>query len=89
MPSVTSAAGPIHLGMDTPENTIVVGILMPGEEVPVLDRIWNEEGSVRHLIGRLGDARMLRTCYEAGPCGSGLHRLLASMGWPAMWSRRR
>lgn len=47
MPSVTSAAGPIYLGMDTSKNTIVVGILMPGEEVPVIDRIWNEEGSVR------------------------------------------
>ncbi len=28
---------------------------MPGEEVPVIDRVWNEEGSVRHLIDRLGD----------------------------------
>jgi transposase len=80
MPSVTSAAGPIHLGMDTSKNTIVVGILMPGAEVPVLDRIWNEEGSVRHLIGRLGDPAALRACYEAGPCGFELHRLLASMG---------
>jgi transposase len=80
MSSVTSAAGPIHLGMDTSKNTIVVGILMPGEEVPVLDRIWNDEGSVRHLIGRLGDPAALRCCYEAGPCGFELHRLLASMG---------
>jgi len=58
----------------------VVGILNPGEEVPVLDRIWNEEGSVRHLIGRFGDPGALRACYEAGPCGFELHRLLASMG---------
>jgi transposase len=80
MPSVTSAAGLIHLGMDTSKNTIVVGVLMPGEEVPVIDRIWNEEGSVRHLIGRFGDPAGLRACYEAGPCGFELHRLLASMG---------
>jgi hypothetical protein len=71
MPSVTSAAGPIHLGMDTSKNTIMVGILMPGEEVPVIDRIWNDEVSVRHLIGRFGDPAALRCCYEAGPCGSG------------------
>jgi hypothetical protein len=45
--SVTPAAGPIHLGMDISKNTIVVGILMPGDEVLVIDRIWNEEGSVR------------------------------------------
>jgi transposase len=80
MPSVTSAAGLIHLGMDTSKNTIVVGVLLPGEEVPVVDRMWNEEGSVRHLIGRLGDVSALRACYEAGPCGFELHRLLASMG---------
>jgi transposase len=60
MPSVTSVAGTIHLGMDTSKNTIVVGILMPGDEVPVIDRIWNEEGSVRRLVGRLGPAAQLR-----------------------------
>src|SRR5258708_24117857 len=80
MASVTSAGGPIHLGMDTSKNTIVVGVLMPGEEVPVMDRIGNEEGAVRHLVGRLGDPAALRACYGAGPCGFELHRLLASMG---------
>jgi transposase len=80
MSSVTPAAGAIHLGMDTSKNTIVVGILMPGHEVPVTDRIWNEEGSVRHLVSRLGDPAALRACYEAGPCGFELHRLLTSMG---------
>ena len=64
MASVTSAQGPIHLGMDTSKKTIVVAVLMPGEEIPVLDRIWNEEGSVRHLIGRLGEAGALRCCRE-------------------------
>jgi transposase len=66
--------------MDTSKNTIVVGILLPGDEVPVIDRIWNEESSVRRLVGRLGDPAALRACYEAGPCGFELHRLLASMG---------
>src|SRR5215472_7603071 len=80
MASVTSAAGRIQLGMDTSKNTIVVAVLRPGEEVPVLDRIWNEEGSVRHLVGRLGEVSALRACYEAGPCGFELHRLLTSMG---------
>jgi transposase len=66
--------------MDTSKNTIVVGVLMPGHEVPVLDRIANEEGAVRHLVARLGDPAALRACYEAGPCGFELHRLLTSMG---------
>jgi len=78
--SLTSPAGAIHLGMDTSKNTIVVAILMPGGEVPVIDRMWNEEGSVRHLVGRFADRAVLRACYEAGPCGFELHRLLTSMG---------
>jgi hypothetical protein len=67
MSSVTPAARAIHLGMDTSKNTIVVGVLMPGREVPVLDRIANEEGSVRHLVAcaRAASAEiatLLRTC---------------------------
>jgi transposase len=80
MPSVTSPAGLIHVGMDVSKNTIAVGVLLPGQEIPVVDRIWNEEGSVRHLIGRLGDPGAVRSCYEAGPCGFELYRLLAAMG---------
>jgi transposase len=80
MASVSSSAGVIHLGLDTSKNTIVVAVLMPGEEVPVTDRLWNEEGSVRHLIGRFADPAGLRACYEAGPGGFELYRLLASMG---------
>lgn len=80
MSSLASAAGVIHLGMDTSKNAIVVGILMPGEEVPAVERMWNEEAAVRRLVGRFGDRAALRACYEAGPCGFELHRLLASMG---------
>jgi hypothetical protein len=83
MPSLTSPAGAIHLGMDTSKNTIVVATLMPGEEVPVIDRLWNEEGSVRLLVGRFADRAALRACYEAGQCGFELHRLLSSFGTSA------
>ncbi len=70
----------IHLGMDTSMNTIVVGVLRPGEEMPVVDRVFNDEESIRRLIGRFGDRRMLSVCYEAGPGGYELYRLLTSMG---------
>ena len=66
----------------------MVATLMPGEEVPVIGRMRSEEGSVRHLVGRFSGRAALRACYEAGPCGFELHRLLTSMGWPAMWWRR-
>ena len=70
----------IHLGMDTSMNTIVVGVLRPGEEMPVVDRVFNDEESIRRLIGRFADRRQLSACYEAGPGGYELHRLLSSMG---------
>ena len=35
---------------------------------------------MRRLIGRFGDRSKLWVCYEAGPTGYELHRLLASMG---------
>jgi transposase len=66
--------------MDTSKNTIVVGVLMPGEEIPAVDRIFNDEDPVRRLVGRFPDPGLLRACYEAGPGGYDLHRLLASMG---------
>jgi transposase len=80
MPSVTPAAESIHLGMDTSINAIVVGVLRPGEETPAIERIFNDEASVRRLVGRLGDRRLLSACYEAGPGGYELHRLLTGMG---------
>lgn len=66
MTSVASPADAIHLGMDTSKNTIVVGVLMPGEQIPVVDRIFNDEASVRRLVDRLGNPGLLRACYEAG-----------------------
>ncbi len=80
MSSVASLAGLIHLGMDTSKNTIVVATLMPGEESPVTDRIYNDEAAIRRLVGRFGDRSVLRCWYEAGPGGYELYRLLASMG---------
>jgi transposase len=66
--------------MDTSMREIVCGVLRPGREVPPLDRVPNDEESVRRLIGKLGDRRLLSVCYEAGPSGYELHRLITSMG---------
>ncbi len=70
----------IHLGMDALDEQVVVGVLGPGEEMPAVDRVFNDEESVRRLIGRFPDRRQLSACYEAGPSGYELYRLLTSMG---------
>jgi transposase len=80
MISVPSAPELIHLGMDVSVKEIVAGVLRHGEEVPVITRIPGDEESVRRLVGRFPDRRLLAACYEAGPGGYELHRLLTSMG---------
>src|SRR5215212_4035054 len=79
VPSV-SHLGPIHLGLDVHKDTISVAILAPDRDGPDVERIPHDEASVRRLVGRLGDPRWLRACYEAGPTGYELARLLAGMG---------
>jgi transposase len=80
MSSVSLSSGPIHLGLDTSKNAIAVGVLRPDEVSPDAEKIFNDEASVRRLIDRFPDRGRLRVCYEAGPTGFGLYRLLRSMG---------
>jgi transposase len=79
--SMTQVGGPIHLGLDVAKNAIVAGVLLPGRDSVDVDRIAHDEASVRRLVDRFADQRSaLRACYEAGPTGFGLYRLLRSMG---------
>jgi transposase len=74
-----SQLAPIHLGLDVHRDTISVAILASDQIVPEVDRIAHDEASVRRLVGRLGGPRRLRACYEAGPTGFELARLLEGM----------
>jgi hypothetical protein len=74
-----SHLAPIHLGLDVHKDMISVGILRSDQQVPDVERMAHDEPSVRRLVGRLGDPGMLRACYEAGPTGFELARLLQSL----------
>lgn len=76
------ARGVTHLGLDVSKASISVGILHPGESDPVVERIANNEASIRRFLVAFPDKRHLATCYEAGPTGYELYRLLARMGIP-------
>ena len=80
MPIVTGTWERIQPGMDTSMDTIVVGVLRPGGEVSAVHVILNDGESLRRLIGKFPGCPSLAACYEAGPGGYELHRLLASMG---------
>lgn len=70
----------VVLAMDVHKNTISAGVLEPGWESPAMDKIASDEGSVRRLVGRFPDPGGVWACYEAGPTGYELQRLLTNMG---------
>lgn len=80
MDSFAARDGLIYLGLDVHKDSIAVGILLPGEESPMVDRIFPDEEMVRRLIARFPEPARLRACYEAGPTGYGLARQLRSLG---------
>lgn len=69
-----------HVGFDVDSEKIAVAVAEPAGEVRSLGTIPNREDSVRGLVKKLGPARQLRICYEAGPHGYGLYWQLTKLG---------
>src|SRR5229473_1498028 len=72
--------GTRHVGLDVDSEKIAVAVAEPGGEVRSLGTIPYSSESVRRLIRKLGPAKRLRVCYEAGPHGYGLYWLLTKLG---------
>ena len=71
------------IGLDIHKERISVAVAESGRSgaVEYLGEIANEPGAVSKLCGRLRrPGRPLAFCYEAGPCGYGVHRQLTSLG---------
>jgi transposase len=68
------------LAMDVHKNTISAGLLEPGSNTPVVDKISTDDESVRRLVARYEDPCRVWACYEAGPTGYELARVLRSSG---------
>jgi transposase len=77
---MSSSTTPTFLGLDVHKNTISAGILRSGNDIPDVEKISSDDDAVRRLIARLGNPRRLRACYEAGPTGYELARLLGGLG---------
>jgi len=72
-----------YIGMDVHKATIAVSVAeADGGEVRYHGEIANTPEAIEKLVKHLrkGDAS-LSFCYEAGPCGYGIHRQLLDMGW--------
>ena len=71
----------MFVGLDVHPASIAVAVADGGGgEVRSLGAIPNTAEAVRKLVRKLGPAARLRVCYEAGPCGYGLHRQLTGLG---------
>ncbi len=68
------------LGLDVHAETIAVAVAEACGETRSLGIIPNRPESVRKLMKKLGPARRLRVCYEAGPTGYVLYWQLTRMG---------
>ena len=71
-----------YVGLDVHKETIAVSVAEPdGGEVRFLGEVPNTPDAVVKLVKRLRKEGMrLSFCYEAGPCGYGLHRQLLDLG---------
>lgn len=75
--------GSMFIGLDVHKATISVAVAEGerGGEVRHWGTIPHRPDHIRKLVEKLGaDGRHLHFCYEAGPCGYGLHRQLVELG---------
>jgi len=76
------------VGMDVHKETIVVAVTASGEvgKATVYGTFPNTAAGLGKLVKRLRQAGSgpIKFCYEAGPCGYGVHRALTRMGEECM-----
>src|SRR5208282_126823 len=76
------------IGMDVHKDTIVVAVTATGDvgKATPYGTFPNTAAALEKLVKRLQQAGggPLKFCYEAGPCGYGVHRTLTKMGEDCM-----
>ncbi len=72
----------VYVGLDVHKETIAVAVAYPGRSKPgSLGVIANTKKSILNLVHRLSpDGEAVGFCYEVGPCGYEVHRLIKETG---------
>jgi transposase len=78
--SIAPADVRLWVSLDVHKFSIVAATLPPSGGKPEVCRIETTEKAIRRFIDRLGGPEGLAVCYEAGPGGFALWRLLAGIG---------
>lgn len=69
-----------YVGLDVSKEKIAVAVAEEGRSKPrYIGMISYTVPAIRKVMKKLGESTHLRVCYEAGPTGYGLYRLLKSM----------
>ena len=68
------------VAIDQHKLSLVAAVLPARGGTPEVARLENTERAVRRFVEKLGGAEGLAVCYEAGPGGYQLHRLLIGLG---------
>ena len=68
------------VALDVHKDSIAAGILSAQVDHAEIVQFDNTERAIRRFLGRLGNPAGLAVCYEAGPCGYDLYRLLTRAG---------
>jgi transposase len=83
VPDVTSNAPEdvrLWVALDAHKLSIVAGVLPAAGGAPELIELENTDTAIRRLVRQLGGPKGLAVCYEAGPVGWQLKRLLDRLG---------
>ena len=73
-----------YVAMDTHKNTIAVSVAEGGRrgEVRYFGEISSQPAAVAKMVSKLAARHEhMSFCYEAGPCGYGLHRQITQLGY--------
>src|SRR5699024_4481477 len=72
----------VYVGLDVHKESISVAVAVSGRDEPHYHgEIANTESAIKRLMRKLSpEGEVLSVCYEAGPCGYGIYRLVTRMG---------
>jgi transposase len=70
------------IAFDQHAATTVAAVLLPGQQTPALHTLASDSPTILRFVKRLQRQGPVQCCYEAGPCGFELQRVLVGQGIP-------